>query len=360
MGKKVMIAMSGGVDSSAAALLLQREGFDVMGVTLRLYDNEDAGIPREKTCCSLDDVNDARSVAARLGMPFYVFNFKDVFRREVMDRFAAAYEKGETPNPCIDCNRFIKFGKLMERRRELGWDYVATGHYARVEQDKDTGRWLLKKGLDPLKDQSYVLYALTQKELSHLLLPLGGMSKEEVRRLAEENGFVNARKRDSQDICFVPDGDYAGFIQRHTGKTFAAGPFVGTHGEVYGEHKGIVRYTVGQRKGLGLSFPQPMYVKEVDPAENKVVLSTHGELFSRELAAEDINLISVEKINRPMRVKAKVRYRQPEQPATVTQTGPDRLRVVFDEPQRAITRGQALVLYDGDAVVGGGKITEAL
>ena len=359
--KKAIIAMSGGVDSSVAALLCQQQGFDCVGVTLALTDNSDRGLPEEafpgeRACCSVDDVADARSVAFRLGMPFYVFNFKDAFRREVMDRFAAAYQRGETPNPCIDCNRYIKFAKLMHRGAEIGFPYVATGHYARVEQDRATGRWLLKKGLDENKDQSYMLYSLTQWELSRLLLPLGGLTKEETRRLAEEHGFVNARKRDSQDICFVPDGDYAAFIRRWTGRDFPPGDFVGTQGEVYGQHKGIIHYTVGQRKGLGLSFPQPMFVKELDVENNQVVLSKAEELFSQTVAARDVNLISVESIPEPLRVKARVRYRQKEQPATVVQTGPDELRVVFDQPQRAITPGQALVLYDGDTVVGGGRI----
>lgn len=356
MEKKAIIAMSGGVDSSVAALLVKQMGYDCMGVTLRLYDNADAGIPREKTCCSLDDVNDARSVAGRLGMPFYVFNFKECFRREVMDRFVAAYEHGETPNPCIDCNRYVKFGKLIQRAREIGCEYVATGHYARVCRDESTARWLLKKGLDATKDQSYVLYSLTQEELSHLLLPLGELTKEHARKIAEENGFVNAKKRDSQDICFVPDGDYAAFIERYADKKFAPGDFVGTNGEHYGTHRGIIHYTVGQRKGLGLSFPQPMYVCRVDTEKNEVVLGRHEELFSKELIARDINLISVERIEKPMRVKAKVRYRHAEQPATVIQTGDDEIRVIFDEPQRAITKGQAVVLYDGDTVVGGGII----
>ena len=359
--KKAIIAMSGGVDSSVAALLCQQQGFDCVGVTLALTDNSDRGLPEEafpgeRTCCSVDDVADARSVAFRLGMPFYVFNFKEAFRREVMDRFAAAYQRGETPNPCIDCNRYIKFAKLMHRGAEIGFPYVATGHYARVEQDRATGRWLLKKGLDENKDQSYMLYSLTQWELSRLLLPLGGLTKEETRRLAEEHGFVNARKRDSQDICFVPDGDYAAFIRRWTGRDFPPGDFVGTGGEVYGQHKGIIHYTVGQRKGLGLSFPQPMFVKELDVENNQVVLSKAEELFSQTVTARDVNLISVESISEPLRVKARVRYRQKEQPATVVQTGPDELRVVFDQPQRAITPGQALVLYDGDTVVGGGRI----
>lgn len=356
MGKKVIAAMSGGVDSSVAALLLRQAGHEVIGVTLSLFANEDAGLPREKTCCSLDDVNDARSVCARLGIPFYVFNFREAFRREVMDRFVSAYERGETPNPCIDCNRYIKFSKLMHRAEEIGCDCVATGHYARVERDENTGRWLLKKGLDPSKDQSYVLYTLTQRELSMLLLPLGELTKEKVREIAEANNFVNAGKRDSQDICFVPDGDYAAFIERYGGKKFPPGAFVGTQGELYGEHKGIVHYTVGQRKGLGISFPQPMYVCGVDPEKNQVVLGKHEELFSSELTARDINLISVEEILQPMRVSAKIRYRHGEQPATVVQTGPDELKVVFDQPQRAVTAGQALVLYDGDTVVGGGTI----
>ena len=362
MEKKAIIAMSGGVDSSVAALLCQQAGYDCMGVTLKLADNEDLGLSREKTCCSLDDINDARAVAARLGMPFYVFNFKEAFRRQVMDRFVEAYEQGETPNPCVDCNRYIKFEKLMHRGEEIGYPYVATGHYARVAWEEKTGRWLLKKGLDPWKDQSYMLYSLTQWELSRLLLPLGELTKDQVRNLAEENGFVNARKRDSQDICFVPDGDYAAFIRRWEKgmacpKEFPAGEFVGTQGQVYGTHKGIIHYTVGQRKGLGLSFPQPMYVCAIRPEENQVVLGKQEELFARELTARDINLISTPSIPEPMRVKARIRYRQMEQPATVVQTGPDQLRVVFDEPQRAITPGQSLVLYDGDVVVGGGKIT---
>ncbi len=356
MGEKVLVAMSGGVDSSVAALLLRDAGYDARGVTLRLFENEAAGLSREKTCCSLEDVEDARSVARRLGLPFTVFNFTEEFRACVMDRFADAYRQGRTPNPCIDCNRFIKFGKLLRRAEELGVPYLATGHYARVIFDPARGRWLLKKGLDAGKDQSYVLYALTQRELSHLLLPLGELTKARVRELAEEHGFLNAHKRDSQDICFVPDGDYAAFITRHTGETFPPGEFIGTAGQVYGEHRGVIHYTVGQRKGLGLSFPQPMYVCKVDPAANQVTLGTHGELFSDSLTAREINLISVPAIPTPLRVKAKIRYRQAEQPATVVQTGEDELRVTFDVPQRAVTPGQALVLYDGDTVVGGGTI----
>lgn len=352
---KAVIAMSGGVDSSVAALLIKNEGIDAIGITLKLYTNEEIGVCREKSCCSVEDVEDARSVAFKLSMPFYVFNFADRFEEEVISRFIEAYKAGKTPNPCIDCNRHIKFDQLLQRAEELGYSHVVTGHYAIIEQAK-SGRWMLKKGLDPAKDQSYMLYSLTQEQLSKTLFPLGGMKKEEVRKIAEENGFINARKRDSQDICFVPDGDYAKFIETYTGREFPPGNFIGTAGQVYGRHKGIIHYTVGQRKGLGLSFPQPMYVGAIDPDRNEVVLCKYEELFGKTLTARDINLISVEQITEPMRVKAKVRYRHAEQPATVVQTGSDELQLTFDEPQRAITRGQAVVLYDGDIVVGGGII----
>ncbi len=353
MNKKAMIAMSGGVDSSVAAYLIKQQGFDAIGVTLRLYNNDDAGID-DKTCCSLDDVEDAASVAYRLGMKHYAFNMREDFKNEVIDRFISAYENGLTPNPCIDCNRYIKFNKLLRRAEVLGYDYVVTGHYAQIVEEN--GRYLLKKGFDHTKDQSYVLYSLTQKQLKHTLLPLGGMSKAQVREIAEENGFVNAHKRDSQDICFVPDGDYAGFIERYSGKTYPNGDFVDLEGNVLGEHKGIIRYTRGQRKGLGLALPQPMYVCRTDLEENKVILGLNDDLFSKELDADDINLIAYDKLDAPIRVEAKVRYSQSAQPATVWQTADDRLHIEFDEPQRAITKGQAVVMYDGDVVVGGGRI----
>lgn len=355
---RVLTAMSGGVDSSVAALLVRRAGYEGIGVTLKLFDRQEGteDFRGEKACCSLESVEAARSVANRLGMPFYVFNFSEDFRREVMDRFVCAYQKGETPNPCIDCNRYVKLGKLFRRAAEIDCGYVATGHYARVEQDPESGRWLLKKGLDGDKDQSYFLYNMTQEQLSRLLLPLGALSKPQVRCLAEEAGFLNAHRQESQDICFVPDGDYAGFIERYTQTAARPGEFVGTAGQVYGCHKGIIRYTVGQRKGLGLSFPQPMYVCGIDPEKNQVILGEAGELFSDRLTARDLNFVAAEGIPRPMRVTAKVRYRHKEQPATVVQTGLDEIEVRFDQPQRAITRGQAVVLYDGDTVVGGGTI----
>lgn len=354
-GERALIAMSGGVDSSVAALLLHREGYEAVGVTLKLFSGE-AGtedIRGEKACCSLESVEAARSVAMRLGIPFYVFNFSEDFKREVLERFVGAYRRGETPNPCISCNRYVKLGKLFRRAAEIGCEYVATGHYARVERG---GRWLLKKGLDEDKDQSYFLYNLTQEQLGHLLLPLGGLTKAQVRELAGEAGFLNAQRQESQDICFVPDGDYAGFIERYTGERAEPGDFVGTAGQVYGRHRGIIRYTVGQRRGLGLSFPQPMYVCGLDPEGNRVVLGEAGELFSDRLIAEDLNFIAVDGIPGPMRVRARIRYRHKEQPATAVQVGPDRLEVRFDSPQRAITRGQAVVLYDGDTVIGGGTI----
>ena len=346
MDKRAIVAMSGGVDSSVAALLVQQAGYEAVGVTLRLHGEGQGPDPAE----------DARAAAARLGLDFQVLDFSGSFREQVVERFVAAYQRGETPNPCIDCNRYVKFGRLMAWAREQGFAKVASGHYARVEQDAETGRWLLKKGLDPRKDQSYVLYALTQEELSMLLLPLGGLTKAQVRQLAQDQGFANAGKQESQDICFIPDGDYAGFIQRYAGRGFPPGAFVGTAGQVYGEHKGIIHYTVGQRKGLGLSFPQPMYVCALLPEENQVVLGAGEELFARRLRARDLNLIDRESLEEPLEVTAKIRYGQREQPATAVQTGPDTLEVVFREPQRAITKGQAVVLYRGDTVVGGGTI----
>ena len=348
---RIMIAMSGGVDSSVAACLCVEQGYECAGVTMKLICGE-----QESTCCSLDDIEDARSVCRRLHIPYHVYNFTDSFEEQVIARFIRAYETGGTPNPCIDCNRYIKFEKLLRRARELGFDKVATGHYARVAYDENSGRYLLKKAADVSKDQSYVLYSLTQEQLKMTYFPLGEMSKAQTREKAEQLELINARKRDSQDICFVPDGNYAAFIERHTGKTYPCGDFTDEDGRVLGEHKGIIRYTVGQRKGLGLALPFPMYVKEKDLEENRVVLCKNENLFSKELFAKDINLISVSSIDKPMRIKARVRYNQPEQPATVTQTDDDTLHVVFDEPQRAICKGQAVVLYDGDTVIGGGTI----
>ena len=342
---KALIAMSGGVDSSVAAFLMKEQGYDLMGVTMKLFQNEDVGIPRAHSCCSLDDVEDARSVAYKLDIPYHVFNFSESFAQTVISRFIDAYENGRTPNPCIDCNRYLKFDRLYSRARELGCGCIATGHYARIEQDRESGRYLLKKALDDKKDQSYVLYSLTQEQLRHTLFPLGCMTKQEVRRIAEAQGFLNAHKHDSQDICFVQNGNYAEFMERYTQKKYPAGNFIDREGHILGRHCGIIRYTIGQRKGLGLSFPEPMYVCAVN---------------STSLIANDINLISVPSIHTPLRLKAKVRYRQAEQWASVLQIDGDTLQIKFDSPQRAVTKGQAVVLYDGDVVVGGGTICAVL
>ena len=323
---------------------------------MRLFSNDALGEDQQSTCCSLDDVEDARSVCRRMGIPHYAFNFQDDFRSCVMEKFVRCYEAGQTPSPCIDCNRYLKFGTMLRRAQELGCDYVVTGHYARIRRDGQTGRYLLYKAADIQKDQTYFLYPLTQQKLEHTLFPLGELTKPQVREIARLQGFVTARKHDSQDICFVPDGDYTGFLERYTGKTYPSGNFVDLQGNVLGQHRGIVRYTIGQRKGLGLALPQPHYVCAKHMAQNEVVLGLNEDLFTRELDAFDINLIPYEQLNEPIRVKAKVRYRHTEQWATVTQTDTDRLHIVFDEPQRAITPGQAVVLYDGDYVIGGGTI----
>lgn len=351
---KALISMSGGVDSSLAAKLMKDKGLDCIGCTMKLYHNEDAGIESSRTCCSLDDVEDARSVAYKLGMPFYVFNFTDAFRYTVIRKFIESYENGITPNPCIDCNRYMKFDKLYERAKTLGCDYIVTGHYARIEEQ--AGKFVLKKALDETKDQSYVLYFMTQDQLVHTMFPLGSMQKTEVRAIAEESGFVNADKPDSQDICFVPNGDYASVIELQTGKESAEGNFVDKQGNNLGRHKGVIHYTIGQRKGLGVSSTEPLYVCNICPKDGNVVLGSNDDLFSREADVSDFNWISGEVPGSEFRCKAKIRYRQPEQWVTVIPTGADTVHIVFDEPQRAITPGQAAVFYDGDTVLGGGTI----
>ena len=354
--KKAVIAMSGGVDSSVAALLTKETGDDCIGVMMQLYHNEDIGVSKEKSCCSMDDAQDARSVAYRLQMPFYVLNFSEQFIHEVMDPFAEEYLCGRTPNPCIECNRCLKFGHLMNRMKELGRDYIVTGHYARVRYDEESGRYRLFKALDPSKDQSYVLYMLTQEQLSHVRFPLGEYTKEEVRRIAEKHGFVNARKHDSQDICFVPDGEYADFIEKHTGRKSSPGAFVDMEGNFIASNKGITHYTIGQRRGLGVPAANRLYVVSIDPADNKVVLGSNSDLFTTSLTADHVNLIACDRIDTPMRVTAKIRYRHAEQPAECYLDDEGLLHVTFDQPQRAITPGQSVVLYSGDEVIGGGTI----
>lgn len=335
--------MSGGVDSSVAAFLIKDGGDECAGAIMRLLAQsaeEDA----------------ARSVAERLGIPFHIFPLECEFRENVIKPFIDAYRAGLTPNPCVDCNRSMKFGKFLELARGLGMSHIATGHYAVVERDAASGRWLLRRGADLKKDQSYVLWTLTQEQLSRTLLPLGSLSKEEAREIAEAQGFSNAHKKESQDICFVPDGDYAAFIRETTGRADEPGKFVDESGRVIGGHKGLIHYTIGQRRGLGLSLREPLYVRAKNAADNTVALCPESGLYSKTLTASRANFITVEKLDRPARVSAKIRYRAPERPATVEQLSEDKLRIEFDEPQRAVTPGQSVVLYDGDYVVGGGVI----
>ena len=347
MSGPVAVAMSGGVDSSAAAWLLKEQGLDLVGITMKLF------CPEEPS----SDPEDARAVADQLGFPHHVVDLSIPFSEQVMDSFVHSYERGETPNPCIECNRRLKFGALLDRARALGCEKVATGHYVRVDWDEGSGRWLLKKAAHPEKDQSYVLYALTQGQLAASLFPLGGLSKEEIRAIAAQNGLASARKKESQDICFVPDGDYAAFIRRRTGRDYPPGSFLDEAGKLLGTHEGIVHYTVGQRRGLGVSSNRGrLYVKEVRPEDNAVVLSDNASLFSAVLTGRQVNFIPFDRLDAPMRLRAKIRYRMAEQPCTVEQTGPDSVRVTFDQPQRAITPGQAVVFYDGDMVVGGATI----
>lgn len=351
---KVLIAMSGGVDSSVAALLMKNEGYDPIGCTMKLYDNEDIGISRGHTCCSLDDVEDARAVANRLGIPYYVFNFTDSFKEKIIDKFVKTYENGMTPNPCIDCNRYMKFDRLYERAKVLGCDYIVTGHYARIRKT-DNGYQLLK-AVDNTKDQSYVLYQMTQQELSNTKFPLGELVKTDARKIAEEYEFINANKPDSQDICFVPDGDYVSAIKRFSGKEYEPGEFVDKSGHVLGKHKGIVAYTIGQRKGLGISSDRLLYVCEIDLKNNKVILGDNEDLFSKTADVCDVNWISGYAPEKPVNCKVKLRYQMKEQPAVVYPGKDNTVHIEFEQPQRAKTPGQAAVFYDEDVVLGGGII----
>lgn len=351
---KVLVAMSGGVDSAVSAYLIKQK-HEALGVTMKLHDESDNLIYGENSCCSNQDIADAKAVCDMIGIPHEVHDFGAKFKNYVINDFINCYKCGATPNPCVVCNRKIKFEELLRLSLERGYDAIATGHYARIEKGKND-KYLLKKAIDHTKDQSYVLYSLTQHQLAHTIFPLGEMTKAQARELAENIGFVNARKHDSQDICFIPDGDYVSFISQITGEKFPKGNFIDLDGNILGTHEGIIKYTIGQRKGLGIALGEPMYVCSKDIQNNTVALGRNSDLFSTILTANNINLIACEKINNPIHIKAKIRYNQQEQPATVEQIDENRIRVIFDEPQRAITKGQSVVLYDGDIVVGGGII----
>lgn len=356
--KKIMVAMSGGVDSSAAALMMKEQGWDIIGMTMRLFDPPEVE-PGCKSCCSLKDAMDASTVAQRLDIGFDVIEMREEFKKEVIDRFISDYEKGLTPNPCIECNRRVKFEHLWRIAEKAGCEAMATGHYAIVDRT-DPEHPVLRKSVNAQKDQSYVLYMIPKEMLRKIYFPLGVIaSKDETREMVENAGLQNFRKKDSQDICFVPDGDYAAFIEHETGKEYPDGDFVSEDGTVMGRHRGLIHYTIGQRKGLGISaLPEPYYVKRKDTENNRVILATNDELFSRELEANDINWIVWEELPPTIRCSAKIRYRHKEQPCTVfiDNTDTSKARVVFDEPQRAITPGQSVVFYDGDRVLGGGLI----
>lgn len=351
---KALIAMSGGVDSSVAGLLAQEQGWDCVGCTMQLRADENV---TGETCGSSQDVADARAVAERLGIPFHVFDFTADFKAKVIDKFIRCYECGMTPNPCVDCNRYLKFDRLYDSARVLGCDVIVTGHYAQVVQDGT--QYYLKKARDSSKDQSYFLYHLSQTQLAHTQFPLGALTKTEVRALAEAHGFRNAQKKESQDICFVPNGDYAQVIQDYTGKQYPQGNFVTADGKVLGQHRGIIHYTVGQRKGLNISADRRLYVCAICPAQNTVCLGDRADLFQSTAVAQEFHWINGVPPATTLRCTAKIRYNQTEQPATVEVLSADRVRVTFDEPQRAITPGQALVLYQDDIVLGGGILVQA-
>jgi tRNA-specific 2-thiouridylase len=346
--KRALIAMSGGVDSAVAAILMREAGYECIGATMKLIANGGS------KCCSLEDIEDARAAAWKLGIPHYVLNYTGDFTRHVIEPFIASYEKGDTPNPCIECNRYLKFSLLIHRAQELEAETLVTGHYAQIEKSGD--RWLLKKGIDPHKDQSYVLYMMDQKALSMTTFPLGNMTKTQVRKIAAEHDLGNADKEESQDICFVDKGDYGDYIENYTGKSFPVGDITDTEGKVLGRHRGLIRYTLGQRRGVGVACNVPVYVAAKNIENNTLVIGGEEDLYSANCNVSQINLIACENIFQPLRLMVKTRYLQKEQWAKVEQIGPDAIRIDFEKPQRSITPGQAAVFYDGDTVVGGGTI----
>lgn len=352
--------MSGGVDSSVAAWLLKKQGYDVIGVTMQIWQDEENIVQEENGgCCGLSAVDDARRVAAAIGIPYYVMNFKDEFQKSVIEYFTKEYLAGRTPNPCIACNRYVKWEALLQRSLSIGADYIATGHYARIEH-LPNGRYAIRRSATMEKDQTYALYNLTQEQLARTLMPVGEYSKDRIREMADEIGLLVAHKPDSQDICFVPDGDYTAFIERITKNKPRPGKFIHQNGQVLGTHQGLIHYTIGQRKGLGIAYEYPLYVIDKDITSNTVILGPNDALFQKALLAENCNLIAIDKLEAPLRVTAKTRYRQKDVPAVIEPLADGKIKVTFDEPQRAITPGQAVVFYDGDYVVGGGIIAAPL
>ena len=358
---KVVVAMSGGVDSSVTAALLKEEGYEVIGATMQIWPSNELADEAERFggCCGLGAVADAKRVAHKLGITHYVMNFRDLFAEKVIANFCREYSLGRTPNPCIRCNEYIKFDALLTRAEELDADFVATGHYARLERDEVSGRYLLKKGVDRSKDQSYVLYVMTQNQLRHALMPLGGFTKERVRQVAGELGLPVADKAESQEICFIPDGDYTRFLKEYMPQAAKPGPIMDREGKTLGEHRGILFYTIGQRKGLGISAREPLYVVAIDRERNAIIVGTKREVYGDELIAANLNWIAIESLEQPLQLKAKIRYRHREVAAVITPVlSEDRVHVRFKQPQMAMTPGQAIVFYHKDTVVGGGTIEQ--
>ena len=357
MSRKVVVGMSGGVDSSVAAWLLKEQGYDVIGVTMQIWQDEDTEVQEaEGGCCGLSAVDDARRVAMDLGIPYYVMNFKEEFRKNVMDYFVGEYVEGRTPNPCIACNRHVKWESLLRRSMAIGADYIATGHYAQIDR-LPGGRYSLKISVTAAKDQTYALYNLTQEQLSHTLMPVGSYHKEEIRDMAERLGLPVAHKPDSQEICFIPDHDYASFIEEYTGRELPPGNFVDLDGNVLGRHRGITHYTVGQRKGLNLSMGRPVFVVEIRPETNEVVIGDNQDVFTNVLRCDKLNWMAVDGLHgKSMDVLAKIRYSHKGSTCTIREIGNDMVECRFHEPVRAVTPGQAVVFYDGDYVAGGGTI----